>query len=126
MVRRGRAPVSRSSWKTLEAPCSQPNPYSSFGSFSNTRVGWTAGGGGEWLFAPNWSAKVEYLYYDLGNATYSLSPLVGIGGPGSAVIGSVFSTALPQSTTRFRGSIVRAGLNYHFNWWGPGPVVAKY
>ena len=104
----------------------QPNPFSSFGSISNTRVGWTAGGGGEWLFAPNWSAKVEYLYYDLGNATYSLSPLVGIGGPGSAVIGSVFSTALPQSTTRFTGSIVRAGLNYHFNWWGPGPVVAKY
>ena len=36
------------------------------GSFSDTRVGWTVGGGLEWMFLPNWSAKVEYLYYDLG------------------------------------------------------------
>ena len=33
--------------------------------FSNTATGWTAGGGAEWMFAPNWSAKVEYLYVDL-------------------------------------------------------------
>jgi len=32
---------------------------------SNTSTGWTAGGGAEWLFSPNWSAKVEYLYVDL-------------------------------------------------------------
>jgi hypothetical protein len=32
-------------------------------SVSNTKVGWTAGGGVEWMFLPNWSAKVEYLYY---------------------------------------------------------------
>jgi outer membrane immunogenic protein len=51
-----------------------PNHYSSFGSISNSRVGWTAGGGGEWLFAPNWSVKVEYLYYDLGSVTYGLTP----------------------------------------------------
>ncbi len=41
-----------------------PAPQS--GSFSDTRVGWTVGGGLEWMFAPNWTAKVEYLYYDLG------------------------------------------------------------
>ena len=29
-------------------------------------------------------------------------------------------------TNSFRGNIVRAGLNYHFNLWGPAPVVAKY
>ena len=33
--------------------------------FNNTRTGWTAGGGVEWMFAPHWSAKVEYLYVDL-------------------------------------------------------------
>ena len=33
--------------------------------FSNTPTGWTAGGGVEWMFAPHWSAKVEYLYVDL-------------------------------------------------------------
>jgi len=34
-------------------------------SFQNTRTGWTAGGGVEWLFAPHWSAKAEYLYVGL-------------------------------------------------------------
>jgi hypothetical protein len=28
--------------------------------------------------------------------------------------------------TRQNGNILRAGLAYKFNWWGPGPVVAKY
>jgi outer membrane immunogenic protein len=41
-----------------------------FGSFTDTRTGWTAGGGLEWMFSPNWSAKLEYLYYDLGRATF--------------------------------------------------------
>src|SRR5262249_9665221 len=41
-----------------------PSPYFSSGTLNNTRVGWTAGGGGEWMLLPNWSLKVEYLYYD--------------------------------------------------------------
>lgn len=93
--------------------------FGSFGSISNSRVGWTAGGGLEWLFAPNWSAKVEYLYYDLGSVTYGLSPLT-LTTPGGV---AVYSSA-PFSSTRFNGNIVRAGLNYHFNF--PAPVVAKY
>ena len=32
---------------------------------ASTNTGWTAGGGVEWMFAPHWSAKVEYLYVDL-------------------------------------------------------------
>jgi outer membrane immunogenic protein len=102
----------------------QPTPtytnWFSAGSFSDTRVGWTAGGGVEWLFLPNWSAKVEYLYYDLGTVTYS-------GGAYSSFdpVNLVFSNA-SQVTTRFHGNIVRAGLNYHFNWGAPSPVVAKY
>jgi outer membrane immunogenic protein len=31
--------------------------------------GWTAGGGIEWAFQPNWTAKLEYLHYGLGSAT---------------------------------------------------------
>ncbi|MCI0734775.1 MAG: outer membrane beta-barrel protein [Beijerinckiaceae bacterium] len=103
-----------------------PFTYISAGSFSSTRVGWTAGGGGEWLFLPNWSVKVEYLYYDLGSVTGALSPLINIGGPGSAAPGSIFSSAFAQSSTRFRGNIIRAGINYHFNWFAPAPVVAAY
>ncbi|MDJ0450227.1 outer membrane beta-barrel protein [Methylocystis sp. JR02] len=105
---------------------SLPNSYFSAATFSDTRVGWTAGGGVEWMFWPNWSAKVEYLYYDLGSVTVAGSPLVNIGGPASAVPGGTYSSAFPQVTTRFNGNIVRAGLNYHFNWGAPAPVVAKY
>jgi outer membrane immunogenic protein len=94
-------------------------PFSSFGSLSNTRVGWTAGGGLEWLFAPNWSVKVEYLYYDLSTATFALSPLTN-----TFTTGGVVYSSAPFAKTRFTGNIVRAGLNYHFNLWGP--VVAKY
>jgi outer membrane immunogenic protein len=40
------------------------------GSASDTRLGWTVGGGVEWGFAPRWSAKVEYLYVDVGSFSY--------------------------------------------------------
>ncbi|MGA7383759.1 MAG: outer membrane beta-barrel protein, partial [Methylocella sp.] len=95
-------------------------PYSSFGGLSNSRVGWTAGGGLEWLFAPNWSVKVEYLYYDLGSVTYGLSPLTNT----FTDTGATAWSSSPFATTRFTGNIVRAGLNYHFTF--PAPVVAKY
>jgi outer membrane immunogenic protein len=92
-------------------------------SYSDTRVGWTAGGGVEWMFMPNWSAKLEYLYYDLGTATVnsvvSWAPFgLGAGNPGYA-----YATS---SSARFNGNLVRAGVNYHFNWGAPAPVLAKY
>ena len=46
-------------------------------SLSDTRAGWTVGAGFEWLFAPNWTARVEYLYYDLGDVTYNAGVLNG-------------------------------------------------
>ncbi len=84
------------------------------GSLSEIRVGWTAGGGFEWMFAPNWTTKLEYLYYDLGSVSYST------GG-----YDSVFGAApvATRTSTRFEGNIARVGLNYKF---GGGPVVAAY
>ncbi|WP_167398712.1 outer membrane protein [Methylosinus sporium] len=87
--------------------------------FSDTRVGWAAGGGVEWLFLPKWSAKVEYLYYDLGTvSTSSVISFTGIPTP----------VATTSSSARFNGHVVRAGVNYHFNLFSPAaaPVVAKY
>jgi len=77
--------------------------------WSNTRTGWTAGGGVEWMFAPHWTAKAEYLYVDLSSngATGSLGWSYGY-------------NFHPQI------NVVRAGVNYHFNWGAPAPVVAKY
>ncbi len=97
----------------------QPSFLSS--SYSDTLVGWTAGGGLEWMFAPRWSAKVEYLYYDLGTITGQPALGVVATAPG-AVIGAIGAS----NSTRFNGHIVRAGVNYHFNWFAPAPVVAKY
>jgi len=97
--------------------CLTPNA-ASFGSVSTTLFGWTAGVGGEWMFAPNWSAKVEYLYYDLGNlsGTSTLTTPGGTLAPGSVAI-------VPVSTTaKFNGSIARVGINYRFG----GPVVSQY
>jgi len=85
--------------------------------FAGSRVGWTVGGGLEWMFLPNWSAKAEYLYYDLGTASTPASVLVDT--PNGNQL------AFNGASTRFNGNIVRAGVNYHFNW-GSGSVVAKY
>jgi outer membrane immunogenic protein len=92
--------------------------FPAFGNMSNTRPGWTAGGGFEWMFLPNWSAKLEYLYYDLGRRTLTVGGLNVL-----TTMGNVF-TDLPFASERFNGHIVRVGLNYHF--WTPPPVIAKY
>jgi outer membrane immunogenic protein len=73
----------------------------------NHRDGYTVGAGLEYMFAPNWSAKVEYQYYNFGDTTFTAgpAPIVGV---------------------RFRDDehTVKAGLNYRFNWGGP--AVARY
>jgi outer membrane immunogenic protein len=117
----GQTKASTSITQIVESAPALPNHYSSFGSFSNSRVGWTAGGGAEWLFAPNWSVKVEYLYYDLGSVTYGLSPLQNFNSAGT-----LFTSGAPVSRTRFTGNIVRAGLDYHFTFLPPPPIVSKY
>jgi outer membrane immunogenic protein len=76
------------------------------GNISTTHVGWTLGGGVEWMFARNWSAKAEYLFYDLGTASFSY--------PATSAF---FLTPVYQTVTnsmRFEGNIARAGINYHF------------
>jgi outer membrane immunogenic protein len=60
---------------------------------SDTNVGWTVGGGFEYAFAPNWSAKAEYLHVDLGWTHKE--------GPDPFRADAEFD-------------VVRAGLNYRF------------
>jgi outer membrane immunogenic protein len=84
------------------------------GSFSDTRAGYTIGAGGEWMFLSNWSAKVEYLYYDLGSANYGTGISAFDAGQLSNGFGRIESIAT-SSHVRFNGNIVRAGVNYHFN-----------
>ena len=89
--------------------------------YSNVNVGYVGGGGAEWMFMPNWSAKVEYLYYDLGNINAQLDSAL-------YSLARGFTTQPFRSTSysgRVNGNLVRAGVNYHFNT-APAPVVAKY
>jgi outer membrane immunogenic protein len=109
-------------FQQADVPLVDNGPFGSAGRLSNTRVGWTAGGGVEWMFLPNWSAKVEYLYYDLGTVTYSAGVRAATLLDGVTPIW----THVSQASTRFNGNVVRAGINYHFNWGAPAPVVAKY
>jgi outer membrane immunogenic protein len=86
-----------------------PNSYSAHGHYDNLKAGWTAGGGLEWMFMRHLSLKAEYLYYDLGTVTYGLSNLNNFN-----TTPTLFTTALPTSSTDFNGHIVRGGLNFHF------------
>jgi outer membrane immunogenic protein len=88
-------------------------PISGASSASKTAVGWTVGGGLEWMFWSKWSAKVEYLYYDLGSVKGSV-PLTQVINNG-AFLNTPWATALAQTSAHFDGSIVRVGVNYHFN-----------
>jgi len=38
-----------------------------------SRTGWTVGTGVEWAFAPDWSATLEYNYYDFGTTVATLT-----------------------------------------------------
>ncbi len=63
-------------------------------SSDTSKAGWTVGAGIEWMFAPKWSTKLEYLYLDTGNTSATL-------------FGVPF-------TGRAKDNIVRVGMNYHF------------
>ena len=95
------------------------NGVSGTSTSGNTQTGWTAGGGVEWSpqTFPAWSAKVEYLYTDLGSTNQAIYGTYAAPGQG------VFA-ANHQSPTQF--NTVRAGLNWHFNPFVGEPIVAKY
>jgi outer membrane immunogenic protein len=85
-------------------------PVAIIGSSSETRLGWTVGAGVEGMITQNWTAKLEYLYMDLGRYNslgVSLAPVLPIG---------------VNVSSHFTDHILRAGINYKFG----GPVVAKY
>jgi outer membrane immunogenic protein len=63
---------------------------------TDTRTGWTVGGGIEAAISGPWTAKLEYLYVDLGDASCSAANC-GV-----------------ATTTSFNSNIVRVGINYRF------------
>ncbi|MCC3244221.1 outer membrane beta-barrel protein [Methylocystis sp. WRRC1] len=82
---------------------------------SATQTGWTAGGGVEWMFMPNWSAKAEYLYTDVSG-----------GGTNNWWFQNNAGLGLNSTNNHTRWNTIRAGVNYHFNFGAGAPVIAKY
>jgi outer membrane immunogenic protein len=61
---------------------------------TETKVGWTVGGGFELPLSPRWTAKFEYLFADLGNINLAQG-------------GSSYNT-------RFTEQVMRSGVNFRF------------
>ena len=74
--------------------------------FDDTRVGWTAGGGVEYLWNPAWSVKVEYQFFDFGTSSSSLYANPGAGDDGGNAHTWSFNHDLTINT-------VKVGINYH-------------
>jgi outer membrane immunogenic protein len=91
------------------------------GRFSTTKSGWVAGVGYEWMIAPKWTVRAEYLHYGFGNGPNAALPYNGGNPPaGCAIPGCGANIATGNTNV----DVVRVGVNYVFN--AAGPVVAKY
>jgi outer membrane immunogenic protein len=75
----------------------------------NHNHGWTIGGGAEYrfAFAPSWSVKAEYQYYDFGDARFQSPPALA-----------------PFGTFHNDEQTLKVGVNYRFDF--RGPVGARY
>ncbi len=74
-------------------------------SFGETRTGYVIGSGVEASLGGKWTAKVEYLYVDLGTSSASIATT------GNAAAAGFFGNPV-NATSRVRDNIFRAGLNY--------------
>ena len=81
---------------------------------TDTRSGFTAGGGIEFGMTENLSARLEYDYLNFGTKTYTFANL------NTAPAPLVLPVAIRSST-----SLITVGINYRFNWGGGGAVVTK-
>lgn len=73
---------------------------------SSTRAGWTVGAGVEGKIAGNWTAKLEYLYMDLGS--------VNAGPIATTILVPVRTNAGVSYSSHFTDNILRVGINYQF------------
>jgi outer membrane immunogenic protein len=85
-------------------------PFSGTVSASETRTGWTLGVGFEHALDSNWSARIEYDYYNFGTRAVSFP----VGPP---VVGTYYVGDIHQEV-----SAIKLGVNYRFG----GPLVARY
>jgi outer membrane immunogenic protein len=81
-------------WGNNKTTISVP-AFGATSSDSHTHTGYTLGGGIEYMFAPNWSAKGEYMFTSLGSENYNL-----------------LGDQQPSGNIDFH--TIKVGVNYHF------------
>lgn len=81
--------------------------------FTNTRAGWTVGGGIEYAVTDNWWVRAEYRYSDFGHTTDF--PFAG-----ALPFGDSF-VSLQHHLTENQ---VQVGFSYRFDWTVPPPAEA--
>jgi outer membrane immunogenic protein len=96
--------VTRSQLVAVASMPPIPAPAGTVETSSTTRTGWVVGAGVEWGITQNWTARLEYLYVDLGNVT------------------SVFPISNRQETSSLTMNVARFGVNYKFG----GPAISQY
>ena len=99
----GHASLSTVTGSTTSDPFCSPFGFSdcTSGSSSKMLTGSVWGGGVEWNFTGKWSARVEYLFYNLGSISFTSANALNPVNP-------------YHSSVDFRGNIARVGLNYSF------------
>ena len=111
---RGRAGVAFNNWflyGTGGWAYANIRGFTGFLADDHNRTGWTAGGGVEYGFTPNWSFKLEYLHFHFNSFVWTNSAL-----------GGTNCTGLNCATDAKFG-VIRGGVNFR---WGGSPVVARY
>ena len=86
---------------------------------TDTRSGFTVGGGIEFGMTESLSARVEYDFLDFGTKNYNFSNLNVL------PVGGVITPLVLPVSIRSSTSLITAGINYRFNWGGGGAVVTK-
>jgi len=84
---------------------------------NNNNVGWTVGGGVEWAFAYNWTAKIEGLYVSFdrnrnNNTGFVGGEVVGVSNTGAQVTAGQLGFNNRRDRDDF--GVVRVGVNYKF------------
>jgi outer membrane immunogenic protein len=90
------AKIDASEWLTT-------NPIATGHQESQTRSGWTVGGGIEYALGYGWSVKSEFLYVDFGTYTTFTNPPFAAGGAQNA-----------PHDMKVKDYVWRAGMNYKF------------
>jgi outer membrane immunogenic protein len=81
---------------------------SATGNFSNTRSGFVAGGGLEWMATPNWLLRIEYLHYEFRGANANV---LGIGSCAASGCG------VTVATSNNNIDVFRIAASYKLDWF---------